>query len=326
MEMWTMSRAEQSADDVAAAAAVEAQSLPIIDFAPFLGGNPDDRSATAHAIAQACRDTGFFYLTGHGVPSDLIDAMFAQSRAFYGLPIEERRSVRTDTDNVLGWAPPRDSDSLSRNTRLFHQYIVQLGADAPNRWPPTLPDFAPTSERYLAAMHDLSLELLKAFAIGLGLPEATFADAFRAPPSRLNLLYQPPLPRAAAGDVSNMVSHTDEGPITILAQGATGGLEVKRRDGSWIKASPIPQLFIINVGDVMMWWTNGRYLSNFHRVRNRSGVERYSIPYFCYPDPTVTVAPLTELLTNGEAPKYPAIRIADLLDDFRERQIRHAAG
>jgi isopenicillin N synthase-like dioxygenase len=166
-------------------------------------------------------------------------------------------------------------------------------------------------------MLDLSRELLRAFALGLGLDEHRFDGWFRHPPSQLSLNHYPVLPDQADEDVSNMVAHTDEGPFTILAQDSNEGLEVKRRDGVWIQAPPIADAFTINVGDMMMWWSNGRFLSNLHRVRNRGNVERFSVPYFANPDRAVTVAPLPEL-TEGE-PAFAPVRVADHLARFYEK-------
>ena len=322
-----MSRSERSADDVAAAATVSLEEVPIIDFAPFLGGDAAARRAVAAEIANACEQIGFFYLTGHGVAQADVDAIFAAAADFFARPDAERRAACATPDWYRGYLPMPPRQPLSRNTRMFEQYRLQHQwpadpadmahaaiFDHPNRWPAGMPAFRAASEAYLAAMLGLGRELLRAFALGLGLAETRFDDWFRAPPSQLSLNYYPVLPADADSEVSNMISHTDEGPFTILAQGAVGGLEVKRRDGTWIQAPPVPGAFTINVGDMMMWWSNGRFLSNYHRVRNRTDVERFSVPYFANPDRTVTVAPLPELA--GGEPRYAPVRVADHLARF----------
>jgi isopenicillin N synthase-like dioxygenase len=324
-----MSRSETTEDDTVIAAAVDIAEIPIIDFEPFLKGGPAERLAVAREIAGACHAIGFFYLKGHAVPSALRAAVFGQSAAFFHLPEAEKEKARATRDWYRGWVPAPKSDTLSRNTRLFDQYRLQLEwppedrpgdphahiFNCPNRWP-GMPDFQPAIEAWLGEMHALSMQILQAFALGLGLPEDRFDGYFRRPPSQLSLLYYPPLPPDADIDVSNTVSHTDEGPITILDQEVVGGLEVKRRDGVWIQAPPIADAFTINVGDMMMWWSNGHYLSNYHRVKNRSGGERFSIPFFSNPDRDVVVAPLPELLTDGATAKYPPVRVSDHLARF----------
>ncbi|HEY0316334.1 MAG TPA: 2-oxoglutarate and iron-dependent oxygenase domain-containing protein [Sphingomonas sp.] len=323
-----MSRSERSADDLSVASPVALAEIPLIDFAPFLAGDPEDRCAVAAEIAAACEEIGFFYLKGHGVPPVAIDAIFDEARRFFAQPASLRAEALATPAWYRGWIPAPAAQPLSRNTRMFEQYRLQPEwpadpddadhaaiFDKPNRWPASVPAFRRASEDYLDAMLRLSRELLRAFALGLGLPEGRFDDCFNHPPSQLSMNYYPVLPASAEHDVSNMVAHTDEGPFTILAQDTHDGLEVKRRDGVWIQAPPIAEAFTINVGDMMMWWSNGRFLSNLHRVRNRGDVERFSIPYFANPDRSVTVAPLPEIVGDGEA-LYPPVRVAEHLARF----------
>ena len=79
-------------------------------------------------------------------------------------------------------------------------------------------------------------------------------------------------------------AHTDTGAFTILMQDDSGGLEVQARDGTWLEASPIEDTFVINIGDMMDWWTGGQFVSAVHRVTNRSSHSRYSVPFFVNPD------------------------------------------
>jgi isopenicillin N synthase-like dioxygenase len=323
-----VSRSQRSDDDRIAASPVALAEIPMIDFAPFLDGDAADRRAVADRIVRACEDIGFFYLRGHGVAPGTVDAVFTHARRFFALPADQRAEAGATPAWYRGWIPAAAPQPLSRNTRMFEQYRLQPEwpadsddtghaaiFDLPNRWPAGVPGFRQASEAYLEAMLALSHALLHAFALGLGLAERHFDAFFQHPPSQLSLNYYPVLPSATQDDASNMVAHTDEGPFTILAQDAQGGLEVKRRDGVWIQAPPIAGAFTINIGDMMMWWSNGRLLSNLHRVRNRGEVERFSIPYFANPDRAVTVSPLPEIVGDGEA-LYPPVRVADHLARF----------
>lgn len=332
-----MSRSERSEDDLVTAAEIDIAEIPLIDFTPFLTGDAAARQAVADEIARACRVIGFFYLKGHGVAQALIDGLFAQSRSFYRQPREEQLESAATREWYRGLVPAPVNRELTRNTRMFDQYRLQLEwpEDArpddplarifgvPNRWPEKLPEFRVAVDAYLGAMQTLSVELLRAFALGLGLPEDRFDGYFRYPPSQLSLLYYPPLPENALAEASNIVSHTDEGPFTVLLQDSVGGLEVKRRDGTWISAPPVDGAFVINVGDMMMWWSNGEFISNFHRVKNRSGVERFSIPFFANPDRDVVVGPLSEMLERTGAPRYAPVRVSDHLAAFYERLDRN---
>ena len=317
-----MSRADNLADDRTEAAEISLAEVPVIDFAPFLSGSPDQRQEVADRIARACHEIGFFYVTGHSVPEALRADIFAQAEAFYHRPAEQKGRWLATQDWYRGWIPSRPGDTLSRSSRLFEQYRMQADLPSddpdvqagsplyqPNRWPEDMPGFAETCNRYYEAMVGLSRHLLRAFALGLGLPENRFEHQFDKPLSQLSLQYYPPLPAEADLEVSNTVSHTDEGPLTILAQGRVSGLEVKRRDGTWIAAPPVEGAYTINVGDMLMWWSNGRYLSNLHRVRNRGGVERFSVPFFMNPDFDTLIEPLPELLGPDETPRYEPVHV-----------------
>jgi isopenicillin N synthase-like dioxygenase len=326
-----MSRSTKGADDVVIAATVDLSEIPLIDFSPFLAGTEAGKHAVADEIAHACREIGFFFIKGHGVPEELRTDVFGQAAEFFHQPVSAKAEAQATREWYRGWIPGLSSAPLSRNSRLFDQYRIQpeytADDEAPNnhmfyranRWPAGLPEFGPACTRYLDAMMTLSRALLRAFAMGLDLPEDRFDRYFSKPLCQLSLMHYSSLPPNAGAEVSNAVSHTDEGPLTILAQGEIGGLEVKRRDGVWIAAPPIPGAYTINVGDMLMWWSNGRYISNYHRVKNRSQVERFSVPFFLNPDRDVVIEPLPEMLADGSAPAYPPVQVGEHLSRFYDR-------
>ncbi len=322
-------RSDKSGDDLIAATRVELSEVPIIDFAPFFTGDAFARQAVANEIAKACEEIGFFYIVGHGVPQQLRHEIFRQSKRFFNLPATAKAEASVTADWYRGWIGTQPGTSLSRNSRLFEHYRIQKDLSPedpdvssgsmfykPNRWPAGLEGFAEACNDYYEAMTNLSRHLLHAFALGIDLPEDRFDDYFHKPLSQLSLMYNPPLPEGAEIDVTNMVSHTDDTPFTILAQGEISGLEVKRRDGVWIAVPPSHEALTINVGDMMMWWSNGRYLSNFHRVRNTSSNERFSVPYFLNPDHDVVVAPLPELEARDGKANFPPVHVATHLSRF----------
>lgn len=322
-------RSGRGDDDLVTAKPVALSEVPIIDFAPFIEGGAPARAAVAAEIAAACEDIGFFYITGHHVPAGLQEEIFSQSARFFHLPVEQRANVSATYDWYRGWLGTQPGEALTRNSRLFEHYRIQkeLAPDdpdvlsgnffyKPNRWPEQLDGFSESCNRYYDAMEDLSRHLLRAFAIGAGLREDRFDDYFHKPLSQLSLMYNPPLPDGARIDVTNMVSHTDDTPFTILAQGEVSGLEVKRRDGEWIAVPPCEGALTINVGDMMMWWSNGRYLSNLHRVRNTSPMERFSVPFFLNPDHDVVVEPLPELVNRDGEAKFSPVHVATHLSRF----------
>jgi isopenicillin N synthase-like dioxygenase len=142
-------------------------------------------------------------------------------------------------------------------------------------------------------MEGLSHHLLSGFALALGQDPAFFTTYYQKPLTQLRLLHYPYVDSGNIEDQRGVEAHTDTGAFTILMQDETGGLEVMSRDGTWVDALPVEDTFIINVGDMMQWWTTGRYISTSHRVTNRSRHSRYSVPFFVNPDRSAVITRLS---------------------------------
>ena len=116
--------------------------------------------------------------------------------------------------------------------------------------------------------------------------------AQRWPGSRLKLNHYPPQFNPVDEHNIGVVPHSDSGAFTILWQDGHGGLEIQSKSGDWVGAPPLAGSFVINIGNVMQTWSNGYFSSTPHRVINRSGTDRYSIPLFVNPNHEARVAPL----------------------------------
>lgn len=321
-------------DDRLVAQSVEVSEVPVIDFAPFLSGNAQERREVARKIADACSTIGFFYLSGHGVPAGQRQAVFDRASDFFHLPMEEKEAVRVTPERNRGWIYSGDREKLNAGSRVFEQYRIQRGFTPddplvqtgnpffqPNRWSSKVGNFETDCMTYYDTMARLSSELLHAFALGLDLPEDRFDRYFGNSVSQISLMYYPPLPDGAGNEIKNLTAHVDEGPLVILAQGEIGGLELKTLDGRWIAAPPIPGAFTVNIGNMMMWWSNGRYRSTLHRVRNTSSVERLSVPFFCNADYDVVVEPLEELVARDGESRFPPVEVGALLGRFYKSSV-----
>ena len=285
-----------------------------------LEGVSNDAAHTQRIVAEigsACENAGFFYVVDHGIPDGAIDAIFAAAQAFFALPQERRDAIDVHSSpNFRGYVPMRFKGSgvPPRMLEAF-QMMLDLGPDdpdvsagsvvhGPNAWHADAPSFSSsafraTMERYYDAVSLLSERLLGAFALALGQNPDYFRPYFRKPLTQLRLLRYPPQPRDAGAQ--GVEAHTDPGAFTILLQDSIGGLEARNRAGEWIVVPPIPYSLVINIGDMMQRWTNGRFASTPHRVANRTGKGRLSIPFFVNPDYGVTVAPVLGGKRRGEA-------------------------
>ena len=299
--------------------------LDIIDLTGLASGEQSAVRRVAAEIGRACRDVGFFYIRNHGVPEDLLSGIFDCSQAFFGAPGAEKEalSIKRSRHNrgYVGIA----TESLN----LVHADLKEafnIGLDLPasdpevvagkpfrgvNLWPRT-PGFRETALAYFDAMWRLGIDLHLAIASDLGLPPRFFADKFDRPMATLRLLHYPP--RAAdQGDSPGAGEHTDYGSLTILLTDAVAGLEVRRRDGTWIKAPHVPGTFVCNIGDCLMRWSNDTYVSTPHRVSSPPGRGRYSIAFFLDPNPDALIECLPGCSAPGHAPKYSPILAADYL-------------
>jgi isopenicillin N synthase-like dioxygenase len=310
-----------------AASNVDRASLPVIDISGFRNGDDASRGQIGAALRAACAANGFFYVTGHGIPSELIQQMFEQTKQFFDLP--ERDKMKLDlanSDCKHGYEPmkrqtleagaPADLKEgyyIGRETASAEGHQAFFGA---NQWPSEMLAFRETMDVYYASMLNLSQVLMRGIALSLHLDENHF-DAFGHDPfARLRLLHYPTQPANAAPGEKGAGAHTDFGGITILLQDGVGGLQVlDNAHGGWIHAAPVPGAFVVNLGDMIARWTNDYYRSTQHRVVNTSGQERYSIPFFYHGNIDHVVACIPTCLKDGEVEKYPTTTVAAHFQD-----------
>ena len=303
------------------------RSLPVIDLSRLYDGGPDGLHRVAEEIGSACRDLGFFYISGTPVPSRLRDEVFAQAHRFFGSSEAIKGAVSFDRSaHNRGYiATSVESLDPARGPDRKEAFNIGLDLEAAdpevvtgkpfrgvNLWP-ELPGFRDTVLEYYAAMLKLGRDLHRAVAVDLGLPQTYFDDKFRRPLATLRLLHYPALPANGGTGELGAGQHTDYGNITLLSTDDVGGLEVRLRDGDWLEAPPIPGAFVCNIGDCLMRWTNDIYVSTPHRVVSPPERERFSVAFFLDADPDVVVSCLETCRTPGAEPLYPPVSVADYL-------------
>ena len=296
-------------------------SVPVVDL---------DAVDVVEQMLHAYGTVGFASLVGHGIDDSLRRDVFAASSAFHALPLEQKMAIELDA-NHRGYIPiDTSTDRTSTlavvtkpNQSASFMMMRDDGPDSPdvlagrflaggNQWP-ELAGFRPVLERYHEAMCDLGQRLVRLFARGLGDDEGVLERSFRPPTTWLRLLHYPPVPGDAPPDLYGSAPHNDFGFITILAQDEVGGLQVRDSDGAWIDVPPRSDAFVMNVGDMLHRWSNGRLLSTPHRVHNRSGRERYSVPFFFDPHVSTVVAPLSCCIDDEHPAQYEPIEFEAFL-------------
>jgi isopenicillin N synthase-like dioxygenase len=191
----------------------------------------------------------------------------------------------------------------------------------PNQWPDWIPGFEAEVMTYYDAVTAVGQRLFHAFTVALGLPEDFFAKLSTKSPSQLRLLHYPPNDRPMDNDNLGIGAHSDFECFTILHQNAPG-LQVMNAADEWVAAPPIPGTFIVNVGDLIEGWTNGRFKATQHRVVN-TGKNRYSMPLFVTVDYHTAVEPLPQFVSAENPPKYNRIVAGDHLAGFSVNGAKH---
>jgi isopenicillin N synthase-like dioxygenase len=280
------------------------ERLPVIDVSPLVAG--DERvDEVAAALDQACREFGFFYISGHGVEASLQDRLEAAAHAFFALPDAEKAEIAMARGGRAwrGWFPLEGELTSGRADRKEGIYFgEELRPDHPlvvretplhgaNLFPAQVPDLRDAVLGYLDAMTSLGHALARGIAVGLGLDAGWFSDHLTADPLVLFRIFRYP-PEVGLPDPNwGVAEHTDYGLLTILLQDASGGLQVHAPNG-WVDAPPIPGTFVCNLGDMLERMTGGRYRSTPHRVRNPGDGDRLSFPFFFDPAWNAEVLPV----------------------------------
>jgi isopenicillin N synthase-like dioxygenase len=287
-------------------------ALPVVDVAPLADGAPAEaRTAVAEQIQAACRESGFFYVTGHGVPPELLEQLAAASAEFFALPLEDKLEIAMERGGRAwrGFFPVGAELTSGRPDLKEGLYFgAELPGDDPrvraglalhgrNLFPRQVPALRPLVLSYLDALTSLGQVVLAGVALSLGLDAGYFATGYTADPTILFRIfhYPPPPPQEDGWGVGE---HTDYGLLTLLAQDDSGGLQIAA-PGGWIDAPPIPGTLVCNIGDMLDRLTGGWYRSTPHRVRNLSGHGRLSFPFFLDPRFTAEVPPLPDRVAAG---------------------------
>ncbi len=301
--------------------------LPVIDIAPLYGNDPDASLAVANAIDAACREWGFFYITGHQISRERMSSLLDTAKDFFARPDTEKLAIDiTQSAHHRGYGaiateqldPSKPSDLKETFDMGFHMPAEhpEVLAGKPLRGPNRHPDIAgwkDLMETHYVDMHELAKTLLRSMTIALGIERDFFDTRFEEPISVFRMIHYPPRHTATSADQQGAGAHTDYGCITLLYQDQAGGLQVQNINGEWIDAPPIADSFVVNLGDMMARWSNDRYKSTPHRVISPMGVDRYSMPFFAEPHPDTEISCLPGCSDANNPPKYPSTTSAAYL-------------
>ena len=309
--------------------------VPLIDLEPFRTGDAAARRIVAAQIDAACRDVGFLAITGHGVPPALVADFAAVGREFFALPDDVKRSyIHVPRHGNRGYtelgaealayamdevAPPDLFEAFTTGPILdttdpyFHTpeahdfFVPNLFPGQPARFEQVWCDYYRANERLAAA-------LMEAFALALGLPEDHFAPTIDRHITAQRIIRYPALHHEPEPGQLRIAPHSDYGSLTILLTDDTPGLQIQDESGAWLDVAPVPGAFVVNIGDLMADWTNGRWRSTVHRVLPvPPDRDRYSATFFHHPNYDALIEPIASCVDAEHPPRNEPVTAGEHL-------------
>lgn len=305
------------------------EEIPILDLGPYFAGEAGARDRLVAELRHAQEHIGFYYIINHGVPQALFDRCFAELARFFALPFEEKIKLKYDK-NMVGYIPPKstiyETSTINKNTKRDQNETILIGVErapdhpkvkegrrfcVPNRWPPDMPSFRDTMIEYQNTMMALGWKLLPLYALALGKPADFFNAFFEDDPHCIGRNSHYPVVDLEENQFG-IAPHSDHGFITLLPLSPVPGLEVQTRSGKWIPAPHIPGAIIVNTGEFLNRWTNGRFIATPHRVVAPT-TDRYAITFFYSPCGEAVAEPLDTCVSPDNPAKYEPMSFYDYL-------------
>lgn len=277
-------------------------AIPIVDLRRWKA-DAGERARLVDEVRETCHEVGFLVLTHHGIEPAFLDAMFALMERLFALPDEHKARVdKRQSRHFRGWeavASERTnnrpdireqvdlwSEHRARPADIEPSYLRLLG---PNQWfaEEVLPGYRAHLEEWFRRCEALAGEMMTILSLGLGLDAQHLNDLFRGECMSLTkLIHYPPTPPGGAG----VNAHHDAGFLTLLAPGATPGLEIEDAAGVWVPVPAVPGSFVMNLGEMLQGLTGNYFVATPHRVVTRE--TRYSAGYFHGPSLDTALRPL----------------------------------
>jgi isopenicillin N synthase-like dioxygenase len=277
-------------------------ALPIVDFASLISSDTAQQGKVYEQVGLAAEKIGFFYLRNHDIPGACIKNVFAESRRFFSLPLERKRELAWDITNrgydgleaqTFDPSKPADFKESFRfggepgTATVEAESAWSFFDNKPNKWPRDLPGFKEELLSFFVHSGDLVDRILLCLQSSLKIENELFRKNHIKRNYTMRLLRYPAIEDSLKDGQARCGEHTDWGTVTLLFQEGVGGLEVQNRQGEWVAAPALKDCVLVNIGDMLQAWTEGKLVSTPHRVAAPSDaakVDRYSIALFAYAD------------------------------------------
>eukprot|EP01018_Ginkgo_biloba_P028735 Gb_22186 [translate_table: standard] len=300
-----------SASDIA-----EDENIPIVDVSD-LEGSQQQRLQAIHTVGRACAEWGFFRVINHGIQESLLENMLDVAHQFFALPLDEKMKYSSkDLMNPVSYGT--SFNATAEEVLCWRDYLKHFGYPA-LQTPDNPPTYKDVAVDYTKEIRKLALRLMAAISQSLGLESNYIESAFKGGLQIVvvNMYPECPEPHLAMG----VPPHSDDGGLTILLQNDVGGLQVRYND-RWVAVEPIPNSFVVNVGDHLEILSNGRCKGVEHRAVVNTKTSRISIAVANGPSMDALIFPCPQLIDENHPPIYKAMTYGEFLRHQQGTQLR----
>ncbi len=306
--------------------------IPVVDLKKFTAGDDAQRKEFVDEIGQAFHKVGFVGVRNHGVPQEIVDSYYEASKAFFSLPVEQKRAYQipglAGQRGYTAFGTEKAKQSQVADLKEFYQLGQVQENEDKNEYPENpytreIPEFTELGIKLYKAFEKSGGALLRAIALHLELDENYFDDKIENGHSILRSIHYPPITHEPKSAI-RAEQHEDINLITLLVGASAGGLQLLNTEDEWLDIVPGEDEIVINVGDMLQRLTNNYLISTTHRVVNPPKSEwhkpRLSIPFFLHPKSDMRLDCLDFCVTEERPLQYEPTSAREYLDE-RLREI-----
>ena len=296
--------------------------IQILDLEPYRAGEEEALENLAEELCFVQENVGFYFIVNHGIPKEIIKRAHSNLVRFFALSDDLKRGMPN-------YVPPKStiyvSSPVNQNTKpdlnemlrivrerpADHPAILAgLKTHGPNHWPDEnlLPGWKDEMLEYYSAMELLGRSLLPVYARALGMPAEYFDNLFEDPVWTTRNQHYPPM--EAEENQFGIAPHQDHGFLTLLPVVDVPGLQIRTTDGEWMAVEYTEDAILVNTGEFLNRWTNGRFMATPHRVLPPKN-DRYSIAFFYNPTWDTVADPLPTCISPEQPSKFKPVRFQD---------------
>lgn len=308
-------------------------SIPSVDLAEFLSGDPARKAAFVQQLGKAYEEVGFVAVKNHGVPDGLIADLYKYVQEFFSLPSDQKKKYEipelAGQRGYTSFGKEHAKGSEAPDLKEFFQY-GQIPRDnykeedyPANVQVNEIATFNPTMEAAYRAFEKSGTALLQAIALYLELDENYFDNYVYNGNSILRSIHYPPITHEPKSAI-RAEQHEDINLITLLVGASADGLQILTKQGDWVGVTSLPEQIVVNVGDMLQRLTNNKLRSTTHRVVNPPRelwhTSRFSIPFFLHPKSSMSLQCLNSCIDAAHPKAYEDATAGEYLDE-RLREI-----